>query len=74
MASGGWGSDFMQIRFGPLFNFALTENMSLALLPQFKTARKYTDATIGNRYFEYRECESTYLYLERLAFLYALRF
>jgi len=72
-ADADWKSDFMRVRFGPLFNFVLSNKMSLALLPQFRTAKKYTDNTIGNRYFEYREYESTYFYFERLAFFYNIK-
>ncbi|MBN2736033.1 MAG: hypothetical protein JXR70_03570 [Spirochaetales bacterium] len=67
-----WNSAFMAMRFGPLFNFALTENMSLAVLPQFKYDRKFTNATAGNRYFEYREFEAGFVYFDRIAFSYSL--
>jgi hypothetical protein len=71
-APADWNSAFVRTRFGPLFNIAITDTMNLALLPQFRTARKYTDATIGNRYFEYREYERTYVYFERFAFMFVV--
>ena len=70
MANGGWGSDFVTMDFGPLFNFKLGKRQNLTVLLQFKNGRDYTDATIGNRFFEYRVYENTYYYLYRLAFSY----
>ena len=69
-----WNSAFIQMRIGPLFNIRFSETMSLAILPQFKYDRKYTDETIGNRYFEYREFESGFFYFDRIALSYSLIF
>jgi len=74
MASGGWGSDFIKMNFGPLVNIALNDNSDLTVLFQLKNGRRYTDATIGNRYFEYREYESWYIALYRLALSYTVKF
>jgi hypothetical protein len=74
MADGKWGSDFVSLNFGPLFNFTLGEKSTLAVLVQFKTAQKWTDATTQLRYFENRVFESVYLYFNRVAFSYSLSF
>jgi hypothetical protein len=74
MDDGGWGSDFIFLRFGLVFNLKFSEKSSLALIPQFKTERDYTDATVGNRYFGFRDYEKTFVYFERLAFSYSLKF
>ena len=74
MASGGWGSDFVKMTFGPLVNITLGESSDLTVLFQLKNGRRYTNATIGNRYFEYRKYESWYMYVYRLAFSYTIKF
>ncbi len=73
VASGGWGSDFVFVTFGPLANIRLNKKSSLTVLLQFKNGRDYTDDTIGNRFFEYRSYQYTYYYLYRLAFSYSLK-
>ncbi len=69
----GWGSDFVFVTFGPLANIKLGDKSGLTVLLQFKNGRDYTDDTIGNRFFEYRNYEYTYYYLYRLAFSYSLK-
>ncbi len=69
MDSGGWGSDFVEVTFGPLANVSFNEHFGLTFLIQFQTGRDYTDASIGNRYFEYREFESIYVDFYRLGFI-----
>ena len=71
-ASNGWGSDFTAITFGPLANVKLSDKSSLTILVQFENAIDYSDATIGNRYFEYREYQDTYIYFTRIAFIYGI--
>jgi hypothetical protein len=72
MAAGGWGSDFVILNFGPVLSFTLGNASSLAVLIQFKTAQKWTDATTRIRYFENRVYESWYLYFNRVAFSWTL--
>ena len=74
MASGGWGSDFIKMNFGPLVSITLSNNSDLTVLFQLKNGRRYTDATIENRYFEYRKYESWYISLYRLALSYTIKF
>ncbi len=74
IASGSWGSDFVSLNFGPVFNFTLGEKSTLAVLVQFKTAQKWTDATTMIRYFENRVYDSAYLYFNRVALDYVLAF
>lgn len=59
MASGGWGSDFMSVYFGPLLNFEINDKYSITLLGEFTNARQYTDETMGNRYFEKRKINTS---------------
>ena len=66
-STGGWGSDFVALNFGPLLNFRLGDKASLAVLVQFKTARKWTDLTTRKRYFGNRDYEGSYLYFNRVA-------
>lgn len=68
--NGGWGSDFLQLTFGPLFNFKLAETSSLAVLCQFITERNYTQSTIGNKYYANRVQDGSYIDFYRLAFSY----
>ncbi len=74
MASNGWGSDFTRISFGPLAVIKLPGKSSLTILLQFETEKDYSDETIGNRYFEYREYQDTYLYMRRIAAFYRFKF
>jgi hypothetical protein len=74
MASGGWGSDFVSLNFGPLFNFSLGKKSSIAVLVQFMTAQRWTDATTQNRYFGNRQVDQghpVYLYFNRVVFNYS---
>ena len=74
MESGGWGSDFVKMSFGPLANFTFDEHHSLTTLVQFETGRDYTDDTIFNRYYQNREYEGTFVKLNRLALVYNYNF
>ncbi len=72
-AAGGWGSDFVNMKFGPLANFALSESLSLATLIQFEREKDYSDETIGNRYFEYRDYTDDYIDLYRIVFIFGIK-
>ncbi|NOY09587.1 MAG: hypothetical protein GXP33_12190 [Spirochaetes bacterium] len=74
MESGGWGSDFVKVYFGPLANIRLGEKSNLTVLFQLKNGRDYTDETIGNRFFEYRSYSGWYIALYRLALSYTVKF
>lgn len=69
MSEGGWGSDFVTLTFGPLASITFSDTFSLAILAQFQNGKDYTDETIGNRYFEYREFESVYVDFYRIVFI-----
>ena len=73
MATGGWGSDFTYLTFGPLFDFKIDDKSSIAVLPQFKTGIKWTDATAWNLYFGDRHFEAPYTYFYRVAFDFTLK-
>lgn len=77
MKDGGWGSDFISCEFGPLFSFQFTEAYRLTFIAQFKTARQYTDDSVGYRYFENRNVNTkvpTYIYFNRVALVFDATF
>ncbi len=76
MNSGGWGSDFIKVRLGGLFNLKFNDNHSLALIPQFTTAPHYTSATNREIYFKNREVDINspiYFDFERIALIYTYK-
>jgi hypothetical protein len=74
MSDSGWGSDFVLITVGPVFNFVISEKSSLAVLIQFHRERLYDDPSIFANYYENRHYIGTYWYLRRIAFSYSLNF
>lgn len=77
MKDGGWGSDFMEVAFGPLINFQLAPNHKLAILAEFINYRRYTDASMKHRYFENRQIDTnnpTYVQFYRIAFSYRMKY
>ena len=74
MAAGGWGSDFVEVTFGPLANFTFDDHNSLAVLVQFQTGKDFSDDTIFNQYYQNREYENTYVKLHRIALAYNYKF
>jgi len=73
MDSGGWGSDFVVITVGPVFNFTLSESSSLAVLFQFRRERLYDGTSIFANYYENRNYVGTYWDFYRIAFSYSLK-
>jgi len=73
MDSGGWGSDFVKVTISALANASLSERARLTVLLQLETEPDYTDATIGNRYFELRDYDGWYIYLRRVIFVVGYR-
>jgi hypothetical protein len=73
-STGGWGSDFVKVTFGPLANFSFNEHNSLAVLVQFQTGKDYTDDTIFNQYYQNRDYEDTYVKFNRIALAYNYKF
>jgi len=74
MASNGWGSDFVEVTFGPLANFSFDEHNNLTVLFQFQSGRDYTDATIFEQNFIDRDYEATYVKFHRIALAYNYKF
>jgi hypothetical protein len=72
MASGGWGSDYVQITVSPIFNFLLSDSSSLAVLLQFRRERLYSDPSIFQNHFINRNAVGTYWDFYRIAFSYTL--
>jgi hypothetical protein len=72
-SSGGWGSDFVQYTFGPAFDFKISGNSNITILPQFQNGIKWSDGTTRALYFENRVYAGTYLYFYRIAFDYSLK-
>lgn len=70
----GWGSDFVEIDFGPVVNFEFNEHHSLTLLIQLKTGIDYSDDTIFFTYYQDRVAEDTYVKLNRIACSYTYSF
>lgn len=70
----GWGSDFIQVTFGPLAYFSIDDHNSLVILVQFQTGKDYTDKTIFNQYYQNRVYEDTYIKLHRVALAYSYKF
>jgi len=73
-ADNGWGSDFIQLTFGPLANFSFDEHHSLAVLFQFQTGRDYTDESIFNQYYQNRVYEDSFVKFHRIALAYNYKF
>jgi hypothetical protein len=69
----GWGSDYTYLIFGPLFDFKLGSGSSIAVLPQFKTGIKWSEATKWEKDFRIRSYDGSYAYFYRLAFDYTLK-
>jgi hypothetical protein len=69
----GWGSDYTYLIFGPLFDFRMNEKSTIAILTQFKTGIKWSDATMREVYFGNRVYEGSYAYFYRLVFDYTLK-
>ncbi len=66
--SGGWGSDFVGIVFGPLVHFQVSKDLGFALLLQVENYLDYTDATIFNKFYGHRSVENLGWRFKRLAF------
>ncbi len=71
IADNDWGSDFVQVTFGPLANIELSENSSLLILVQFRNEKLFSEGTIYNNYFKNREQTGSYIDFRRIAFSYS---
>lgn len=66
MASGGWGSDFAEYRFGPTIKLDIPRNISFLLAAHWINAMEYSDATIGNSDFMNKEYVDWYVKFYRV--------
>lgn len=53
-----WGDDLGRWTFGGIFNFTVTEKLSMALIVQGKSVRNFTEATKDFEYYQYRKIDS----------------
>ena len=56
--SDSWGENYLRWKIGPVFNFAVTERLSLALILQMHTVRNYTNST-KDYFYQYRIIDTT---------------
>lgn len=50
-----WGDNLPRLTFGPLLNFTVTKNLSIAALVQARTMRNFTDATKDYQFYQTRQ-------------------
>ena len=83
MEDGGWGSDFLSTKFGPMFVFefkGITKDdfvYNLIILTEFATKRQYTDETVIFRDFRDRninKSNDTFVHFWRLAIVFNMKF
>ncbi len=77
MDDSGWGSDYLELKLGAVFSFNFKEHHSLIVLPQFKRNIRFTDDSVKEKYFAFREVDvddSTYWDFDRIAFSYTYKF
>jgi len=77
MDSGGWGSDFLEVFFGPVVVLKWGSGHSMNIQMQFARERDYTDGSVANESFIYREVDTvnpTYWYFRRVAMSYSRAF
>lgn len=55
MDSGSWGSDDNALSIGWVNSITLSDNLSMVIMPQLKSQVRYTNNTIQEEYFTYRE-------------------
>ena len=56
MDDNGWGSDFIDVRWGPLANWQISGGHSLSFLVQWRNSRAYTAGSEGEVFFMNRIC------------------
>ncbi len=72
----GWGSDFLKVRLGALFNLVFDNGGNIAIIPQYTNRVRYTDESLKRIHFADREAQAgspTYWDFERLAIVYGLK-
>ncbi len=77
VSDGGWGSDFLQLSLGALFNLKLSKQHSISIISQFKNNRRYTDSTNREIYFKNRKVDANspeYWKFDRIALIYTYNF
>ncbi len=66
MKDGGWGSDFVPLRFGPNIMFNLPSNFMLMIGCHFTNKPAYSSETVGNLAFSLRKYEDWYTNFNRI--------
>ena len=74
MESGGWGSDFATVNFGPAMQFDLPNNYYIKLFFFFQNEKAYTSQTVGNIYFMDRKYQDWYVYFRWLGVFFGWNF
>jgi hypothetical protein len=74
MASGGWGSDFVYVEFGPILKMDLPYNFWFILFGFFVNDKAYTDQTVGNIFYQDRVYEDWYVHFRRFGFFFGWDF
>lgn len=77
MKDGGWGSDFLQTRFGPLIKLDFNKHHSLIVLAQFITKPRFTEQSMGHRYFANRQINknnTSFVQFDRIALAYRMSY
>ncbi|HNZ27587.1 MAG TPA: hypothetical protein PLG34_11300 [Spirochaetota bacterium] len=70
--SGGWGSDFCYVYFGPIFNFDLPNNFFGVFSLQWANEREYTSNTVGNLFYQNKTYKDWYVYFYRIVFAFGI--
>jgi hypothetical protein len=70
----GWGSDFIEVRFGGLVLFQLPHHLFLITGIEFSNDRAYTDQTIGNVFYQDRIYKDWYIYFKSIYFIFGRKF
>lgn len=74
IADNGWGSDFVEVTFGPIANIAFNDQHNLTVELRFKNGLDYLDNTFFEKYYKNKVVEDTYLYFDRIGLSYSYSF
>jgi hypothetical protein len=74
MSAGGWGSDFVNVEFGPNILFNLPSNFYLLLSTNFSNGKKFTLDSVGEAYYQDRKYEDWNIKFNRIAVVFGYYF
>lgn len=74
MSQNGWGSDFINVSFGPNILFNLPSNFYLLIGTNFANGKKYTEDSVGEAYFKNYKYEDWYIKYNRIALVFGYFF